>query len=471
MKPSRRTGSGAAVALQGPAGTSVAPPEYAHTEITASPVAEAAKNQPTMLQRVGLALLLVSFVSGALNDFFIRAGFNPHIYTATLMLFPIVLLISGGLIRGLTHRIGWYWLALLGCMLLSTPFSVWRTGSVVFLMSYIPRAYLLFFYVSAFVVTVENLRRFVYALLISDLLLLASCWLYGAAVADRFSIPESIFYGNANELALALVIAITQFVYILYGGKMLTRLIAAVAVLIAVNFMLKTGSRGCFLALIVCALTVLWTSKNKLIIAAVMLVVFCVAIIRVPSQALHRLTLFTFTSDAADWSNADDESSLASQLQREQLLRRSILVTLRNPVIGVGPNQFVVADSGAKNKNGQWADWLGTHNSYTQVSSECGIPALFLYLGVLFGSTRLAYKLYRRTRESVDPEIKEIKALAFMLLLGLVVYAVGTTFFHMAYTSSLPILAGMAVSLELAAKEILPPEEPKGNAGLATAAA
>ncbi len=54
-----------------------------------------------------------------------------------------------------------------------------------------------------------------------------------------------------------------------------------------------------------------------------------------------------------------------------------------HPLFGVGPDQFAAAVSQEAAGDGQQVPWLGTHNTYTQVSSECGIPALIFYVAVI----------------------------------------------------------------------------------------
>jgi O-antigen ligase len=99
---------------------------------------------------------------------------------------------------------------------------------------------------------------------------------------------------------------------------------------------------------------------------------------------------------------------------------------------------------------GSWkphTPWLGTHNSYTQISSECGIPALIFYAAVIVFCLRSNFRLYLRTRDR--PAHRELAALSRCLLAGTCVYAVSAFFFHMAYSADLPLLAGFTVALQL----------------------
>lgn len=461
---SRFKPSGTRQALQLPALSSTPAAEIRSTSAPASETLDSSNprapygDRPTLFQSIGFYVLLLYLVSGTLNDWTMRlAGGKAYLSSFTLVALPFVFLMSGGALNGLKNRIGKYWLFFLMFMLLSTPLSVWRGGSVTFLMNYVPRAYILLYYICAFVVSLRQIRIMFMTLVLTNVLLLFSCMKFGTSGdVERFYIPGSMFYANANDLALALVLAITYFMYVLRTGMVLTRVAAGVCILISTLYLLKTGSRGCTLALLFLFATIVWASKKRMLVIALAAPFVLLATILAPSASLHRIMLFTFNSSTVGAKDTEDLSALGSQVQRQQLFRRSVRMTLTHPLLGVGPNMFAVADSGEYAKKGQWAVWLGTHNSYTQVSSECGIPAFFCYAAVLVLSTRIVFRLYRRTRDSVDPQQRQIAALAFSTFAGLIVYAVGTTFFHMAYTGGLPILAGTALTLQNASMTAAP---------------
>ncbi len=142
-------------------------------------------------------------------------------------------------------------------------------------------------------------------------------------------------------------------------------------------------------------------------------------------------------------------SSVASQLQREELFKTSLRYTLSHPLLGVGPDQFATAVSQDAARDSQQMPWLGTHNTYTQVSSECGIPALIFYVAVIGICLRSNLRLYRRTRDR--PAHRELAGLSRCLLAGTLVFAISAFFFHMAYSAYLPSLAGFTVALQFAA--------------------
>lgn len=423
-------------------------------QTAAKPAAEAT---PNIFQKLGLYTLIAYLLSSSANEWTLRLfGGKAYLSSIGLILLPILFLISGTPLRSLKDRLGWLWLGFLACMLLATPFSVWKSASLLFLGSYIPRSYLLFFYVSAFAITLADVRNVMYTLLFSDVVLLLTCWKFGISNdIDRFYIPESLLYTNANELALALTLAITHFLFLMYVGNLPKHVLTVVAIAIALFYMLKCASRGCTLALIALLGVVFLLSQKKAVVVLITLPVLLLALALTPNNALHRLKLIGYTVSMVGAENVEDLSAIESQLERQELFKRSLYQTFKHPLLGVGPNQFVVADSGDKEKAGQRSNWLGTHNSYTQVSSECGIPAFLCYAAVIVFSGRMSLRLYKRARGSLDPRLKEVAALAFALFTGLIVYAVATTFFHMAYTGALPMLAGMTLVLNMNARALL----------------
>jgi len=181
--------------------------------------------------------------------------------------------------------------------------------------------------------------------------------------------------------------------------------------------------------------TILWAAP---VAAAALLVA--------PSGVFHRVTLIGSEPDAVA-ADALDQAALGSQTQRLALLRQSVKYALLHPLLGVGPGQFAVAASEELQGEGKPAPWLGTHNSYTEIASECGIPAFLLYSAVIFLVLRSNLRIYRRAS---GRESDGVSALAFCLLASALAYAVDTLFFHVAYSSYLPAIAGLSIALRLA---------------------
>ena len=140
------------------------------------------------------------------------------------------------------------------------------------------------------------------------------------------------------------------------------------------------------------------------------------------------------------------ESAASSTQSRKQLLRHSLIFTMKHPLFGVGPGMFEVADDAYMKSMGlRKGTWLGTHNSYTQVSSEVGIPAFLFFVSAVGMALTGPWAVYKKTRG--DPRLRELGNVALGIHYCMVLYAVTILFEHIAYTIMLPVFGGMAACL------------------------
>ena len=399
-------------------------------------------------QRIGFAVLCIFAISGYANEFVMRL-FHTKAYISTVswVLLPLLLVLSGNLLRGFRDTIGVLWFGFLVWVTLAVPFSVYKGGSFALLVSYIPHGWLQLYYYAAFLISIRHCRRLMYFLIAANFMLLLDCFLFGSIRDGRFEIPQSMFFTNANDLALQLLIAVTQFMYLLYQRQTWKHILGGAAILMSLLYMLKTGSRGAFLAVLTLACVSVVFGKSRLRFALIGIPVALVVLLLVPSSAIHRLTLIGLQPEKLTVTDSDEASAVGSQLQRMKLFRQSVNYAITHPLVGVGPGQFAVAAYGDAVKEGAQSPWLGTHNSYTEVASECGIPAFILYVSVIILSLVSNYRIFRRSAGMA--EYVDLNALAFCVFSSTLMYAICTFFFHIAYSSYLPAIAGMSVALRL----------------------
>jgi putative inorganic carbon (HCO3(-)) transporter len=251
-------------------------------------------------------------------------------------------------------------------------------------------------------------------------------------------------------LALSFVIAIPLCLAFLFlARRSAWKAFWMLGILAMTSAILETGSRGGFLALGATAAACLWQfairgrRPRAIAIAAFAGAILCLSF---GGMVMGRLK---GTFDPKE----DTAAAYASTEERQELLWRSIQVTREHPLFGVGPGNFMQASG----------TWHVTHNSYTQMSSEGGIPALLLYLvllGCAFDNIRTAKRLANRQKETT--------LFAKALHCSLLGYVTGSFFLSMtyaffpyflvAYTTSLVLLArksaASAAKLELPAAAI-----------------
>jgi putative inorganic carbon (hco3(-)) transporter len=240
-------------------------------------------------------------------------------------------------------------------------------------------------------------------------------------------------YANPNDLACQIVICVPFcVVFLLRARNFAAKLAWGFAILLLTYALVVTGSRAGFLAYALVMGVCIWEfairGRYRFLLVFVLIGMFFLPIFG--GKLVDRLRSTT---------NGDrDSSAFDNAQQRKQLLWKSLDVTIHNPIFGVGPGNFTVVSG----------NWLVTHNSYTQVSAEAGLPALFLYLLILWRANRnvQTVKKYR----GIDREyILWAKALRASLL-G---FMVASFFASVAFEYFPYFLTGYATALFLIARK------------------
>jgi O-antigen ligase len=163
--------------------------------------------------------------------------------------------------------------------------------------------------------------------------------------------------------------------------------------------------------------------------------------------------------------DAGNSEAVDSTRARQYLLQTSIAYTLQHPLFGVGPGEFMDVEGSTAVKNGQRGAWHVPHNSYTQVSSECGIPALILFLATSVSAYLTLRKTFVATRGV--PAYRPIANAAFCVQLSLVGFSCAIFFLSLVYTLYLPALSGFAIAIQnVARRDLLVPGLARVGSGL-----
>jgi O-antigen ligase len=256
---------------------------------------------------------------------------------------------------------------------------------------------------------------------------------------------------NPNDLALHLLLLIPFAVFAMKSGSLLSwkTIVCAPAVLFALIRIIRTGSRSGLLSIVAC-LVILFvigklTTKLKMLGAVGLIVAIALAF--VPSSVLLRYaTVFNGTSYDEGMSTGE-RSAVESTRARKMLFEESVRLTMEHPLFGVGPGIFSAALAGEQEKEGKIQTWHEAHNSFTQISSEAGIPAFALYAAILLYCMKRTISIYRRARR--DPNRLVISQMAGTLAVSLLIFGIGATFGTYSYTIHLPVLAGLVQAFDV----------------------
>ena len=363
-------------------------------------------------------------------------GVTLHVVTLALAL------ISGGARRVAASRLGVCLGLFTGWMMVCTLASTWRGGSVdTLLREWLPS--LIIFASCGTVVTLRQCRKVVAVLAAATAVIVGASYALGLLKGDRLAFQAGTL-GNSNDLSTLLVLGIPFILVPVFskGSSRFRKIMGLALCAMALIVVIKSASRGSLVALIAVLLVLFWTRP---FIGKVKLGVLTVAMLFVFFAVTPREILSRYVTIFADASSSDGIAASAqeSTMARRQLLQQSLKLTMEHPLFGVGPGIFAVGEAQLAEAEGQRAMWHVSHNSYTQVSSEMGIPGLFLYLFGLWATFQNV--LWFRAHSRIDPT-GGVSAMGLALLLSLVGLCVNLTFASMAYLAYLPILTGLSLA-------------------------
>lgn len=134
----------------------------------------------------------------------------------------------------------------------------------------------------------------------------------------------------------------------------------------------------------------------------------------------------------------------ANTASRASLWQTALVLTAERPVVGVGPGRYPIEAFPRLRNNPIALAHPVTHNSYLETLSECGIPALLLFIAYLVGAWRLLRRVQHRAAEDGDADERR---LATALQAALLFAIVAGTFISVQLTPPFWLLGALAVVL------------------------
>ncbi len=394
----------------------------------------------------GAALLFVFFRFSFAHEFIAaKFNFDTHLIIILGGLSYLCWLLSGQALRAFQDKSTWLWLAFTCLMCLATATSFWKGGSFPLLGDYLKTVFPVVFVIPAVTVTRSQIKKMVSIIGLACIVTVLLGFVNDDFKTGRMKIDAAgSDIQDPNDYAAHLILMIPALVYLTLRPKtaILWKLIGVGSLGLCFMQILSTGSRGGFVSL---ALTALYIGligsrqvKAAIFIGAPVLALAIMPL--VPKESLTRLaTIFSSKPE-----NVESEAEDSSQA-RLALLRASWEATLEHPFFGVGPGIFMDYQANSARDNGQRGMWHVTHNAYTQVSSECGLPALVIYLSAL----AVTMASLRKVSKSRDAELAMLARFVGVMIVG---FSICIIFLSLAYNVHILVLSALAVSMKLRSK-------------------
>jgi putative inorganic carbon (hco3(-)) transporter len=382
----------------------------------------------------GLVLFMVVYFARP-EDWIPGAGAVP---LAKITGVPLILafLFALAQVRGRLPKESVLLVVLLGQFFLTVLFSpVWRAGALTTTLSFakvVPVVFVMVWVLN----NIHRLRQLIFLQTVSVTIISAVTIWKAHTFHGRLEGMLTGNYDNPNDLACQIVICLPFCIAFLLRTRLrLKKLVWGLVVLMMTYTVIVTDSRGGFLALIVMFSVCIWQFAIKgrhrsLLIFAVAGLAF---LLLFSGSVIQRFEAIS--------SEEKNPNAYASAQQRQQVMKDSLKTTALHPLFGVGPGNFQVVS--ATELSGTWHD---SHNTFLQLSSEAGLPALILYLMILWRAFS-NLRVVKRHRE-VGPEQKLWAGALNASLLAFIVASVFASdayqyfpYFLVAYTSALFLIA------------------------------
>jgi O-antigen ligase len=360
----------------------------------------------------------------------------------------VALLFSGNALALLSKRMGLLLCTFTFWLGLTSVAGVWRTGSLPSAESAVMSLALVFVLVGS-ITTPQRLKKALYVFGFSSLVAVSQSFFFGDMSTGRLQISRGTFK-DPNIYAITLLVGI-PFLLFFVGQTRLSifKLFGIAGVLLLLKTILYTGSRGSLIAMGVLALLLFFrvSAQQKLVLMLGMAVLLPAAYIMSPEYLkLRYLTLFSSDVQTTDERLREkvEGGDLASTESRLALIQASLRMTFHHPVFGVGPGNFPTANFDEIQRETGRKVWLVSHNSYTQVSSETGIPGFLIFVAMLGIAVRDTQKVLSAARSPRPPPPLLVDC-AGCINLATITIGFGAFFLSIAYEPMIYILIGLSI--------------------------
>lgn len=286
-------------------------------------------------------------------------------------------------------------LVLLAHLILTIPFAYWRGGAFDTVINKFSKGPIVALLIAMAVTQLFELRKllFIQASIVA-LISVASIIVHRTEGGRLMGIQKGILE-NPNDLAINIAINLPlclAFLFAARGGfKKILWAFGMVCMLYAV---VATYSRSGMVATAITSLICLWEfgvkGKRTIFLMSTGLIGFLALAIMVstPRYFIRMESLFK-----GNIEGSDDRGSLEA---RSELLKESLWLIAHHPVFGVGPGNFPVVTG----------EWRVAHNTYTELGAEGGLPALGLFVALLFLSLRKIRSIHKLPGYARDSSIR-----------------------------------------------------------------
>jgi len=385
-----------------------------------------------------LFCVLTYAVVGRPNDYIVAlVPFRIALVMTAITTAVTLLLHKPGSGNPFRHREAKLYLVLYGAMLFGIPFAMHRgvTFDLVVITYASNMIYFLLFVTH--VTTQERLRQILWVLVVGALLFTAFGLAFGTVRQDRFFIGSGMY--DPNDAAYVELALLPFALCIVLGSSGVIRRGASLAsALLGTLVALYTGSRGGLLGYLTFLILFLNLKIGilKPIHKIMLLVVVAIAVV-MNADKINTERFMTLTDIQSDYNYAEEWG-------RTDVWKNGVIMFLKDPLTGVGANNFAMAIAARRESFGLLPKWQAPHNSFVQILTEVGIVGFVAWILLIHASAKTYWHLRKR---SGSAESGELAVWAGVLFAGFIAQLVSASFLTMGYSIFFTVYFALAVAM------------------------
>jgi probable O-glycosylation ligase (exosortase A-associated) len=366
--------------------------------------------------------------------------------TAALHLERIVagLLLVGFLISGAKWRFPaptrWF-LAFYGAMVVSIPLAFWRSNSIGACISFMEIVVYVIF-VTALLTSEARIRWFVLtAVLLVDWLGGSALWNYHHGIwLVRMDIERAVGItssaGDPNTLALTLLLSMPFCILLMIrGNPAWMRIVGVASIAICAMTIVDTGSRAGALGVVFLVLLLMARKPKNLIYFPLIVMLSPIVWLVIPQQYKAR------------YETVDHLKNDESYQNRVLSWEGGVAMFESNPLTGIGPGNYVIANGEKFWPSSGRKVWLNAHSLYFKLLGELGLFGVVTFGGYLICVFRLTSGLRKQLQNSKESKfLKELPSMLSVMLCQLLFAGYAA---HNLYRSTWFIIGAIAASINL----------------------
>jgi O-antigen ligase len=354
--------------------------------------------------------------------------------------------LAGGAI--LRERLPRTVIGLLALACISVPFGISIGNSALMIIEAYSKLIVIVLLVMLTVRTVSDLYAYVVAYATGvTILAFFAVFVFQLSQAPQLARLSDLYTWDANDAGLILVTGIPLFLLLAKTGKRVLGGLAWVGLVLCLVALVRTGSRGAFLALLAAGFGVLFlaravapATRGALVLAATMGFVLLA-----PADYKAQMKGILSATEDYNWTSGQG---------RKELSKRGVGYMLSRP-FGLGINNFSKAECSSLSEYfrnrpaNRGVKCSAPHNTWVQAGAELGVLGLVAWAAMILGGLALVVRLARRIPKAWargSPEQQFLRFAPGYLAASLLGFAVGSTFVSFAWQEIGYLLVAFAAS-------------------------